>query len=101
MFPIRTLVRYAHTCMPFTPGIDRRRHDLDEVVRPAPRPRLRADPAGQGRSTVSTGTTVRAATFEVLRACGMLDIFGNPGSTEVPFLVDLPADLRFVLALHE
>jgi benzoylformate decarboxylase len=31
----------------------------------------------------------------------MLDIFANPGSTEVPFLVDLPADLRFVLALHE
>jgi benzoylformate decarboxylase len=50
---------------------------------------------------VSTGTTVRDASFEVLRACGMLDIFANPGSTEVPFLVDLPADLRFVLALHE
>jgi benzoylformate decarboxylase len=28
-------------------------------------------------------------------------IFGNPGSTEVPFLAGLPEDLRFVLALHE
>ena len=45
--------------------------------------------------------TVREATFDVLRACGMVDIFANPGSTEVPFLVDLPPDLRFVLALHE
>src|SRR6266542_4816902 len=31
----------------------------------------------------------------------MTKIFSNPGSTEVPFLVDLPADLEFVLALHE
>jgi benzoylformate decarboxylase len=28
-------------------------------------------------------------------------VFANPGSTEVPLLVGLPADLRFVLALHE
>jgi benzoylformate decarboxylase len=28
-------------------------------------------------------------------------MFSNPGSTEVPFLAGLPADLRFVLALHE
>ncbi len=46
-------------------------------------------------------TTVREAGLDVLRACGMTEIFANPGSTEVPFLVDLPADLRFVLALHE
>ncbi|MBM7784173.1 thiamine pyrophosphate-dependent enzyme [Tenggerimyces flavus] len=46
-------------------------------------------------------TTVREATFDVLRACGMVDIFSNPGSTEVPFLVDLPSDFRFRLALHE
>jgi len=31
----------------------------------------------------------------------MTKIFSNPGSTEVPFLVDLPSDLEFVLALHE
>ncbi len=31
----------------------------------------------------------------------MTVIFGNPGSTELPFLRDLPADFRYVLALHE
>lgn len=46
-------------------------------------------------------TTVRAATFEVMRRQGMTTIFSNPGSTEVAFLGDLPDDLRFVLALHE
>jgi benzoylformate decarboxylase len=45
--------------------------------------------------------TVREATFDVLRARGLTTIFGNPGSTEVPFLAGLPEDLRFVLALHE
>jgi benzoylformate decarboxylase len=28
-------------------------------------------------------------------------IFGNPGSTELPFLRDMPPDFRYVLALHE
>ena len=46
-------------------------------------------------------TTVRDATLEVLRGRGMTKLFSNPGSTEVPFLVDLPSDLEFVLALHE
>jgi len=45
--------------------------------------------------------TVRDSTFDVLRARGLTTIFGNPGSTEVPFLAGLPEDLRFVLALHE
>ena len=31
----------------------------------------------------------------------MTRIFGNPGSTEIPFLTDLPGDFEFVLALHE
>ncbi|NRQ32233.1 thiamine pyrophosphate-binding protein [Nonomuraea sp. NN258] len=46
-------------------------------------------------------TTVRDATFEVLRRTGLTTIFCNPGSTEIPLLVGLPDDLRFVLALHE
>ena len=46
-------------------------------------------------------TTVREATFEVLRGLGMPVIFGNPGSSELPFLKDLPADFQYVLALHE
>src|SRR5215210_6055812 len=45
--------------------------------------------------------TVRDRTFDVLRRQGLTTIFGNPGSTEVPFLAGLPEDLRFVLALHE
>jgi benzoylformate decarboxylase len=45
--------------------------------------------------------TVRDATFDVLRDRGLTTIFGNPGSTEVPFLSGFPEDLRFVLALHE
>jgi len=46
-------------------------------------------------------TTVRDATFHVLRERGLTTVFGNPGSTEVPFLAGFPDDLRFVLALHE
>jgi benzoylformate decarboxylase len=46
-------------------------------------------------------TTVRDAAFDVMRRRGLTTIFGNPGSTEVPFLAGLPEDLRFVLALHE
>ena len=46
-------------------------------------------------------TTVRDATFDVLRRLELTTIFSNPGCTEVPFLAGLPDDLRFVLALHE
>jgi benzoylformate decarboxylase len=45
--------------------------------------------------------TVRDAAFDVMREFGMTTIFGNPGSTEIPFLTDLPQDIRFVLGLHE
>jgi len=48
-----------------------------------------------------TASSVRQATFEVMRRQAMTTIFSNPGSTEVSFLTDLPEDLRFVLALHE
>lgn len=44
---------------------------------------------------------VRDATFDAMRRLGLTTIFGNPGSTEIPFLTDLPDDLEFVLALHE
>jgi benzoylformate decarboxylase len=49
----------------------------------------------------ATRRSVRDAAFEVLRRRGLTTLFGNPGSTEVPFLAGLPDDLRFVLALHE
>jgi benzoylformate decarboxylase len=45
--------------------------------------------------------TVRDAALETMRQFGLTTIFGNPGSTEIPFLTDLPADIRFVLGLHE
>ncbi|MCE3553079.1 benzoylformate decarboxylase [Pseudonocardia sp. RS11V-5] len=45
--------------------------------------------------------TVRDATFDVLRRYGLTTVFANPGSTEITLLTDLPADLEFVLALHE
>jgi thiamine pyrophosphate-dependent acetolactate synthase large subunit-like protein len=45
--------------------------------------------------------TVRDAVLDVLRQFEMTTIFGNPGSTEIPFLTGLPSDIRFVLGLHE
>ncbi|NYH55183.1 benzoylformate decarboxylase [Nocardiopsis arvandica] len=48
-----------------------------------------------------TGPTVRERTLDLMRELGLTTLFANPGSTEVPFLVDLPDDIDFVLALHE
>ena len=63
----------------------------------------RVEPAtgrGNGNRALA-GLTVRDAAFEVMRRHGLTTIFGNPGSTEIPFLTDLPSDLKFVLGLHE
>ncbi len=46
-------------------------------------------------------STVREATYDLLRARGMTTIFGNPGSTELPMLADYPGDFRYVLGLQE
>ena len=46
-------------------------------------------------------STVREVTYQVLRDLGMTLIFGNPGSSELPFLRDMPPDFRYVLGLHE
>jgi benzoylformate decarboxylase len=46
-------------------------------------------------------STVREVTYRLLRDLEMTVIFGNPGSTELPFLRDMPADFKYVLALHE
>jgi benzoylformate decarboxylase len=48
-----------------------------------------------------TAATVRDATFDVFRRRGLTKLFSNPGSTEVPFLTDLPDEFEFVLGLHE
>lgn len=49
----------------------------------------------------SRAGTVRAATLDIMRGLGLTTIFANPGSTEIDFLVGLPDDFDFRLALHE
>jgi benzoylformate decarboxylase len=46
-------------------------------------------------------STVREVAYEILRNLGMTVMFGNPGSTELPFLRDMPADFKYVLGLQE
>ena len=45
--------------------------------------------------------TVYKATYDLHRKLGLTTIFGNPGSTEQPFLKNFPADFEYVLALQE
>jgi benzoylformate decarboxylase len=45
--------------------------------------------------------TVHEVTLDLLRSHRMTTIFGNPGSTELPMLSNLPADFRYVLGLQE
>jgi len=51
--------------------------------------------------TDNKSVTVKDATFGLLRAFGIRKVFGNPGSTELPFLSDWPDDIDYVLGLHE
>lgn len=46
-------------------------------------------------------STVRDATIALLRSLGMTTIFGNPGSTELPFFKQWPKDFRYILGLQE
>lgn len=45
--------------------------------------------------------SVREAVHAFMRAHGMSTVFGNPGSTELKFFRDWPADFRYVLGLQE
>ena len=45
--------------------------------------------------------TVWAATYDLLRALELTTVFGNPGSTEQPFLKNFPADFQYILGLQE
>jgi benzoylformate decarboxylase len=45
--------------------------------------------------------TVWAATYDLLRALQLTTVFGNPGSTEQPFLKNFPADFQYILGLQE
>jgi benzoylformate decarboxylase len=53
------------------------------------------------RDVVSGSVTVKDATLNLLRALGIKKVFGNPGSTELPFLSDWPDDIDYVLGLQE
>jgi benzoylformate decarboxylase len=44
---------------------------------------------------------VRDETLALLGRLGVTRIFGNPGSTEIPFLTSFPGEIEFVLGLHE
>ena len=52
------------------------------------------------QSTTSS-LSVKHATLDLLRAFGIRKVFGNPGSTELPFLSDWPDDIDYVLGLQE
>ncbi|MBB4364100.1 benzoylformate decarboxylase [Bradyrhizobium sp. CIR18] len=54
-----------------------------------------------GGKTGSRSVTVKQATLDLLRSFGIDRVFGNPGSTELPFLSDWPDDIDYVLALQE
>ena len=45
--------------------------------------------------------TVKQATLDLMRQFGIDKVFGNPGSTELPFLSDWPDDIDYVLGLQE
>jgi benzoylformate decarboxylase len=57
--------------------------------------------ASSRKPTATTSLTVKHATFDLLRAFGIRKIFGNPGSTELPFLSDWPEDIDYLLGLQE
>src|SRR6185369_11823032 len=46
-------------------------------------------------------TTVRDAVIALMRRFGMTQVFGNPGSTELPLFRDFPEGFRYVLGLQE
>lgn len=57
-----------------------------------------------GKATMQSTTaraSVRAAVHAFMRAQRMTTVFGNPGSTELKFFRDWPADFRYVLGLQE
>src|SRR6516165_11985142 len=51
--------------------------------------------------SASKSVTVKQAALDLLRGFGIRKVFGNPGSTELPFLSDWPDDIDYVLALQE
>jgi benzoylformate decarboxylase len=62
---------------------------------------MRRERSGGNGAGPEDADNVREATYELLRAHGITTMFGNPGSTELPFLADFPDDFTYVLALQE
>ena len=60
-------------------------------------------PEGPGHKQKEKTMTfsVQEATYELLRQLGLTTMFGNLGSTELPFLKNFPSDFQYVLALQE
>jgi len=50
---------------------------------------------------VSGSVKRQGATLNLLRSFGIKKVFGNPGSTELPFLSDWPDDIDYVLGLQK
>ena len=50
---------------------------------------------------MSSSPTVLTVTRQVMRDLDLTVVFGNPGSTEQPFLKEWPSDFTYVLGLHE
>ncbi len=57
--------------------------------------------SSKSAQSTTSSLTVRDATLNLLRAFGIRKVFGNPGSTELPFLSDWPDDIDYVLGLQE
>jgi len=51
--------------------------------------------------TTEQKQTVWSATYDLLRALQLTTVFGNPGSTEQPFLKNFPGDFQYILGLQE
>jgi hypothetical protein len=67
----------------------------DDTNRPlAKRAKSKQSAAGQAQ-------TVWAATYDLLRSLKLMTFFGNPGSTEEPFLKNFPSDFQYILGLQE
>ena len=52
-------------------------------------------------TTQQAQMTVRDAVIALMRRFGMTQVFGNPGSTELPLFRNFPDDFRYVLGLQE
>ncbi len=59
------------------------------------------DKSSAAKNTPAVGLTVYDATYNLLRTLGLTTVFGNPGSTEQPFLKNSPNDFQYILGLQE